>query len=130
MIKLLLDQGLPRGVANLLRERGWDVQHVSERGMSRTEVATILRVARLENRVVVTLDADFHALLALAGANKPSVVRIRMQGLKAEKATALIARVLDLTGEELAHGAMVTVSDGKIRVKFLPVTRSLDPLQD
>lgn len=67
MIKLFLDQGLPRSAAGLLRERGWDVQHVSERGMSRAEDATILLVARQEERVLVTLDADFHTLLAIAG---------------------------------------------------------------
>ncbi len=45
MIKILLDQGLPRSAAGLLREFGWDVQHVSERDMSRAEDASILRVA-------------------------------------------------------------------------------------
>lgn|GEM_PF-2354671 len=43
MTKLLLDQGLPRGVADLLREQGWDVYHVSELGMSRAGDATICR---------------------------------------------------------------------------------------
>ncbi len=68
MIKMLLDQGLPRTAAGLLRERGWDVQHVSERGMSRAEDSAIIDLARLEQRMVVTLDADFHALLAVSGA--------------------------------------------------------------
>jgi predicted nuclease of predicted toxin-antitoxin system len=73
MIKMLLDQGLPRTAASLLRERGWDVQHVSERGMSRAEDSAIIALARLEQRMVVTLDADFHALLAVSGATGPSV---------------------------------------------------------
>jgi hypothetical protein len=31
---------------------------------------------------ICTLDADFHSILAVAGAASPSVVRIRQQGLR------------------------------------------------
>ena len=123
MIKILLDQGLPRSTAGLLRERGWDVQHVSERSMSRAEDVAILQVARQEQRLVVTLDADFHTLLAVSGATGPSVLRIRMQGLKADQVATLIERVLALASDELGQGAMVTVADAKIRIKRLPVTK-------
>ncbi len=85
MIKILLDQGLPRTAAALLREAGWDVQHVSERGMSQAADSAIIDLARMEQRMVVTLDADFHALLAVSGANRPSVLRIRDEGLKAHQ---------------------------------------------
>jgi predicted nuclease of predicted toxin-antitoxin system len=46
--------------------------------------ADILAYGRQELRVVVTLDADFHTLLALSGARSPSVVRIRIEGLRGE----------------------------------------------
>jgi predicted nuclease of predicted toxin-antitoxin system len=123
MIRVLLDQGLPRTAAGRLRERGWDVQHVSERGMSQAEDAAIIEVARHERRVVVTLDADFHALLAVSGAQEPSVLRIRMEGLKADRVASLIEQVFSVAGNELASGAMVTVLDGKIRIKRLPIVK-------
>ena len=123
MIKMLLDQGLPRTAADLLRERGWDVQHVSERGMSRAKDAAIIALAREEQRMVVTLDADFHALLAVSGATGPSVLRIRMEGLKANQVATLVERVLSLASDELNQGAMVTLADGKVRIKLLPVAK-------
>jgi predicted nuclease of predicted toxin-antitoxin system len=123
MIAVLLDQGLPRTAAGLLREAGWDVQHVSERGMSQAEDVTIIEVARQEGRVVVTLDADFHALLAVSGAQGPSVLRIRMEGLKADQVASLIEQVFAVAGNALALGAMVTVLDGKIRIKHLPIVK-------
>lgn len=89
-----------------------------------------MQVAHQQERIVVTLDADFHALLALAGASKPSVLRIRKQGLKAQQASAMIKQVLALTGDDLNRGAMVTVSDGTIRVKYLPITRESGSLQE
>lgn len=123
MIKILLDQGLPRTAANLLRERGWDVQHVSERGMSRAEDVAIIALARQEQRMVVTLDADFHAQLAVSGAIGPSVLRVRMEGLKADQVASLVERVLALASEEINQGAMITVADGKVRIKLLPVSK-------
>ena len=123
MIKILLDQGLPRTAANLLRERGWDAQHVSERGMSRAEDSAIIALARHEQRMVVTLDADFHAFLAVSGATGPSVLRIRMEGLKADQVASLVERVLALASDELNQGAMITLADGKVRIKHLPVAK-------
>jgi predicted nuclease of predicted toxin-antitoxin system len=123
MIKILLDQGLPRSAAGLLRALGWDVQHVSERGMSMAEDVAIIDLARQEQRVIVTLDADFHALLVVSGANGPSVLRIRSEGLKADQIASLVERIFDAAGNELALGAMVTVLDGKIRIKRLPIVK-------
>lgn len=123
MIAVLLDQGLPRTAAGLLREIGWDAQHVSERGMSQAEDVAIIEVARQEGCVVVTLDADFHALLAVSGAQGPSVLRIRMEGLKADQVASLIKQVFAVAGNALALGAMVTVLDGKIRIKHLPIIK-------
>lgn len=81
---LLLDQGIPLSTAAMLRKTGWDVEHVSDVGMSRSSDRSILDFARIQGRTVVTLDADFHALLAVANDARPSVIRIRQEGLKGE----------------------------------------------
>lgn len=123
MTRVLLDQGLPRGAAALLREAGWDAQHVGDRDMARAEDGAILEAARRENRIVITLDADFHALLALAGYDSPSVLRIREEGLKSPEIASLIQRVFTLAGADLARGALLTVANGKLRIKHLPITK-------
>lgn len=121
-MKLLLDQGLPRSTARLLRETGIDTVHVSEIGYSTSEDAVILERGREEDSTVVTLDADFHTLLALSGAASPSVVRIRIEGLKGETAANLIRTVLMQCEEDLKQGAVVTVERRRIRVRRLPLT--------
>src|SRR5687768_9912917 len=73
-MRLLLDQGLPRAAAALLRQAGIDTVHVGEIGYAAATDASILEHGRNEERVVVTLDADFHALLARTGAPSPSVI--------------------------------------------------------
>ena len=120
-MKLLLDQGLPRSAARLLSLQRVDTLHVGEIDMSTAEDRAILARGQVENRIVVTLDADFHALLALSGAISPSVIRIRREGLKAEELVELLAKVLDEWGEELELGAVVTVDTSRSRMRRLPL---------
>jgi len=57
--------------------------------------------ARERGQIVVTLDADFHAQLALTGAASPSVIRIRIEGLRAEELADLLTRVMEHCVEDL-----------------------------
>ena len=70
-MKILLDEGLPRRAAALLRDRGIDAVHVTEIADASTADDVILEEARKAGRIVVTLDADFHALLAIQGSAAP-----------------------------------------------------------
>jgi predicted nuclease of predicted toxin-antitoxin system len=121
--RLLLDQGLPRSTAALLSQGGWDVVHVSETGMSRADDREILRRARADSRVCVTLDADFHSLLATSGERGPSVMRIRKEGLDATALAALLQTVWSRVEDALASGALVTISERSIRARRLPIVR-------
>ena len=103
MIRFLLDQGTPRSTASLLRGLGWEAVHVSEIGLSTATDLQILDVARAESRVCVTLDADFHALLVAQSANSPSVVRIRIEGLRAPEMASVIQKVVAQTGRDLEN---------------------------
>ncbi len=57
-MKLLLDQGLPRSTAGLLRHRGVDAVHTSECALSVATDNAILKAGRVQGRTVVTLDSD------------------------------------------------------------------------
>ncbi len=120
---LLLDQGLPRSTAELLRARGIEAVHVGECAMSQASDAAILERARSEQRAVVTLDADFHALLALTGAAGPTVIRLRAQGLKAHDACALIESVVARAETDIAAGALISATRKLVRIKRLPIAK-------
>jgi predicted nuclease of predicted toxin-antitoxin system len=82
-MRLVLDQGVPQDAAALLRSLGYDYVHVGEIGMAKAADEEILALSLERNAVVVTLDADFHTILAVSGAQGPSVIRMRLQGLGA-----------------------------------------------
>lgn len=121
MKKLLLDQGLPRSAGVILSQRGWDAVHVGDVGMAAATDVEILGYAEQEMRVVVTLDADFHALLAVSSASAPSVVRIRIERLKGLALADLLEKIWSMAQDDLSRGVMVTVTERSLRIKRLPV---------
>ena len=124
MISILLDQGLPRSAASLLRDEGWDVLHTGDIGLSRSTDRQILEFARNEQRVIITLDSDFHTILALTNASTPSVIRIRLEGLRGPDLALLIKRIWSRIEPQVKKGAMVTVTESGIRIRNIPVFSS------
>lgn len=76
-----------------------------------------------EGWIVATLDADFHALLALSGATVPSVIRVRIEGLRAESMAKPLSSVLEVCAQDLNQGAVVSITESGIRVRHLPLLR-------
>jgi predicted nuclease of predicted toxin-antitoxin system len=121
MMKMIIDQGLPRGAAALMREAGYDAIHVGETGMAMASDREILKRASDEKWTVVTLDGDFHALLAQSQASSPSVVRIRIEGLRRYELARLLQLIIPDLEDDLKAGAVVTVQPGRLRVRRLPL---------
>src|SRR5215471_4784664 len=107
-MKPLLDQGLPRSTVSQLTKTGIEAVHVGEIGMAAAKDAEILAFAEQHSRVVVTLDADFHSLLARSGGAGPSVIRVRIEGLRAAGLVDLLKEVLGICEEDLGKGSMVS----------------------
>ena len=121
MTRLLLDQGLPRSAVKLLSAAGWDVAHVGDIGLNRAEDSRILDHAREQKRTCVTLDADFHALLATTEATSPSVVRIRREGLRGKAICDLLLKIWPRIESAVNEGALVTITEQSVRVRALPI---------
>ena len=121
MIRILLDQGLPRSAAKILTDKGWDVLHTGDIELSRATDRQILDFARKEDRVIITLDSDFHAILAVENAESPSVIRIRQEGLKGPELAELIMKIWPEIHNILQKGAMITVTESAIRIRQIPL---------
>ncbi|MCR9292147.1 MAG: DUF5615 family PIN-like protein [bacterium] len=120
-MKFLLDQGLPRSTISHLQRLGHEAEHVGELGMATAKDEGILAEGASRGAIVVTLDSDFHALLALSNASSPSVIRIRTAGLKGDGVSRVIQQVALAVEADLMAGAAVTVNDRRLAVRRLPL---------
>jgi predicted nuclease of predicted toxin-antitoxin system len=120
-VKLLLDNGLPRSAGSIMRGDGEETVHVGEIGLAAADDDVILAHALDHNFVVVTLDADFHTLLALRGASCPSVIRSRIEGLKGPKLVLILRQIVQQFNVELTAGAVISVGARNARCHLLPL---------
>jgi predicted nuclease of predicted toxin-antitoxin system len=90
--------------------------------MARATDLEMLGYARSTNAVVVTLDADFHAIMATSGERFPSVVRLRLESVRSMALALIVAEVVSKLANELESGALVTVDARTIRFRLLPIS--------
>jgi predicted nuclease of predicted toxin-antitoxin system len=76
-VKFLIDQNRSPRLAELLRGDGHDAVHTLELGLERAADDELIELASLQDRVIVSGDTDFGALLALRDRRSPSVVLFR-----------------------------------------------------
>lgn len=120
-MKFLADMGISVLTVEDLRTQGYDAIHLREQGLHRMQDSAILEKARTEQRVVLAHDLDFGDLLAASGAHLPSVVLFRLQDMRPTNVNRHLRAVLAERSEELERGAIVSVREGQIRVRLLPV---------
>jgi predicted nuclease of predicted toxin-antitoxin system len=123
-MRLLIDNALSPKVAALLAEAGYEVLHVRDIGMQAAADEEILARATSENRIIVSADTDFGALLAARGTSKPSFVLLRCNIRRPDEQAAMLVANLPALAEMLAKGAIAVVEDHRIRIRHLPIGES------
>ena len=121
-MKFLCDANLSPEVARLLREAGHDAIHVGDIGLLSAPDPEIMQAAAKEDRILLTADADFGALLALGSLASPSVLLLRSADhLRPNEQAELIAANLPQIAEDLKKGAIVSFTRDRLRVRDLPI---------
>ena len=121
-MKFLIDNALSPALAALLQQAGHDAIHVRSIGLQRADDDVIFERAAIENRIVVSADADFGTLLALRSSQQPSVIQFRGEGSRRPDALArtLLANLPQLI-DALENGSIVTFEPARVRVRLLPI---------
>ena len=121
-MRFLVDNALSPVLAALLSRAGHDALHVRTLEMQRAEDIVIFEKAAAEDRVVVSADTDFGALLAARKAQKPSVIQFRGPGSrKPDALTLTILSNLSQVADALERGSIVTFEPSRVRVRALPI---------
>jgi predicted nuclease of predicted toxin-antitoxin system len=120
-MKLLLDMGVSPRTAQFLRALGHDANHLAERGLVKMADEDIMRLAKSEDRAVITFDLDFSRILAVQRLTQPSVILFRLELFTTDQINAMLADLLVKHTVELEAGAIIVVDQRRVRIRKLPI---------
>jgi predicted nuclease of predicted toxin-antitoxin system len=121
-VKFLVDMPLPPSLARWLATQGHDAVHASAVGLDRSTDAEILIRASQDARTVVTADLDYPRLLALAGAEGPSLILFRGGDWSEPDVTARMQQILRALAESEIMRSIIVVDRTRLRRRRLPIT--------
>ena len=120
-MRFLADMGISPVTVAFLQSQGYDALHLHEQGLDRLQDADILEKAQQEGRDILTHDLDFGELIAASRARLPSIVVFRLRNMRPERINDCLNRLVNAHQESLEQGAVISVTEGQIRVRMLPI---------
>ena len=125
-LRLLADMHISPRTVRDLSAAGLDVVRVSDVLAASSPDPDILAFAREHDRVLITQDLDFSALLAFGGHSRPSVVTLRLRHAPPSLVTRRVLDVVAALSEELGNGAIISVDETSARYRPLPMAGDWD----
>ena len=121
-MRILADVHISPRTVEFLRQLGHDVVRVGDVLTVKASDEEIVAEAARENRVVLTQDLDFSAIVALSGLGEPSVMSLRLASSRIERVNEVLERELPGIVTVLQEGALVTIEDERVRIRTIPIT--------
>jgi predicted nuclease of predicted toxin-antitoxin system len=120
-VKLIIDENLPPRWRDYLAPFGISATHWIDIGQAGDPDELVFDHTCAEGAILLTQDLDFTRMLALSGAQLPSVIQLRVDCPIPEVIGDIVLRVLQNHRKQLEQGCLITVDIKSHRIRLLPL---------
>ena len=116
-MRFKIDENLPRDVADLLRQHGYDAMTVFEQGMSGQPDEVVTQTCQREQRALISLDLDFSDIRRYPPENHSGIIVLRPDDQGTNAVLRLMRRILPLLAVEPLVGRLWIISEQRVRIR-------------
>lgn len=120
-MKFLADMPISPKTVSYVRSLGHDIYRISEKGLPKAKDSEIVDRAIKEQRIILTMDLDFSAIIAKSQKSTPSAIIFRLSDESYENINILLKDILPRVENEILKGAIVIIEDDRFRIRELPI---------
>jgi len=116
-LKFKIDENLPSECAALLRDGGHSADTVADEGLVGADDSVLAGRARIEERVLMTLDLDFANVQAYPPAEHSGIIVLRLKRQDKRTVLALMSRIISALTQRIPFGELWIVEPDRIRFR-------------
>jgi predicted nuclease of predicted toxin-antitoxin system len=115
--RIKLDENLGQSHAALLRGAGYEVNCVTDEGLSGTADADLWPFVCREGRFLITLDLDFSDVRQFVPGSHPGILLLRPNSHSRDAASAVLTRVLSEIPLQTLAGCLAIADERRTRIR-------------
>ena len=115
--RIKLDENLGQSHAALLRDAGYDVDRVTDEGLSGTADVDLWPIVCREERFFITLDLDFSNVRQFVPGSHPGILLLRPASRSRDAALAVLTRVLSEVSLPSLSGCLAVADERRTRIR-------------
>ncbi|WP_367392393.1 DUF5615 family PIN-like protein [Lewinella sp. LCG006] len=116
MILFLADENFPLASHRFLKNKGFDIKHISLENLSSIKDTEVIEFALKENRIIITFDSDFGELIFKLNYKPQGVVFFRWPDFSPTEPGEYISELID-SGEIIINGYLTVIDRSRVRQK-------------
>jgi predicted nuclease of predicted toxin-antitoxin system len=123
-VKFLLNENIAPSLCERLHSLGYSARHVKDVNLLSAKDEDIFSFAQKSGEIIVTHDLDYSRIHAISGAEKPSVILLRLEPVNTDIIYGFLKDHLEQIKLDLLQGSFIVVEQDQMRIRKLPIKKA------